>query len=584
MPTHTNDRLVFWTGIAGQEELRLKYADLLKRLNSGELASLDFEELHSSSAMLKGTSTVRINGKDRLLIKPIPVDGETYILILEEILEHRHDKAAHLNGTNRERENRLSKLIASLKETDFVKITNFKAFERTNAPAPVDKEHKQEPKYPTYHNGEYVLLTDQQSQALELDMPFWAVAEAGYGKTLFAAEYMRKWMDKLTQSFKPRSLAEIKREVGEQKPAQAPITMVYVAKNQILVDKFKENYLQHPLSILAYRNIDIQFKTLDTLCRDNLLDPTDRQHESVGQDAFFQWLKQNEQSFDTIVKTKTKGNPSTETVDRHRIFAKPDLLYKEFCHMVVLDEGRYLAEGIPVRGTKDYFTAEERPFLWELCHSYISSLEKTGKYDLALNPPLLKSGCNYVIVADEVQTLAPKEIELITALAKDNETRANATAKQLLLLYGKNQSRILCNRSYFKTLDLHTVRFTKSLRNPHDVTLMANNALKALLNFGKLDKEKEFQAEIMEPNPDKKGEIYWADDLRIPDAMIGDPNLTIVTQPEYVAEAKKRFNTSFVFSPEQIQGLDYDNLVLYKMFSSPIFDAISAHLPEETGE
>src|SRR5881392_1835682 len=106
-PPHTNDRLIFWTGIAGQEELRLKYADLLQRLNAGELAGLDFEELHTTSPQLKGTSTVRINGKDRLLIKPIVADGETYILILDEILEHRHDKAAHLNGTNREKENRL---------------------------------------------------------------------------------------------------------------------------------------------------------------------------------------------------------------------------------------------------------------------------------------------------------------------------------------------------------------------------------------------------------------------------------------------------------------------------------------------
>ena len=226
---------------------------------------------------------------------------------------------------------------------------------------------------------------------------------------------------------------------------------------------------------------------------------------------------------------------------------------------------------------------DERPFLWKLCQDYVSHLEKAEKYDLALNPPPTKARCRYVIIADEVQALAPKEIVLITGLAEDKHTLglAEDKDKELLLLYGKNQSRILCNRTYFSALGLPLVKFTKSLRNPHDVTLMANNAISAQLHFGNPDKEKEFQSEEMEPNLDKKEDIFWADGLNVPESMVGDPSLTIVALAEFVEEAKAKFKTSFVFTPEQIQGADCDNLVLYRMTSSPIFDYISANLPAE---
>lgn len=580
MPTNfSNDRLVFWIGIAGKEELRLKYAnsDVLSRLNAGELTGLCFEKFRTTSPLLKGTATIRINGADRLLIKPILQDGETYILILEEILEHRHDKAAHLNGTNRQRENRLFNLINSLEDKDFEKITNTQAFERNKKPVPEDKEHEQVPKIPSFHNGEYLLLTNQQSQALELDVFFLLVAEAGYGKTLFAAEYMRKLMDRMTQSFKPRLLPEIKE--GLEGEALRPITIVFEAKNPKLVKKFKEQYLEHPLSLLAYRNVQIVFKTLEELCRENVLDPQNRHLESVGQDAFSQWLKQHERAFNTRKKTKSKENPSPSPIDHSRLFSKSELLYKEFCHMLNLEKTQYLASGIPVRGTKDYFAVEERPLIWELGQAYVSSLEKEGKYDPALNPPPLKPAVYDAIIADEVQTLGPKEIEMIVGLAKEDANQR----KQIVWLYGKNQSRILSNRTYFSSLGLPLIKFTKSLRNPQEVTLMANNAIRAQLHFGNPDKQ-EFQTEIMEPNVDKTGEIFWAEGLEIPNAMVGDPQLTIVALPEYVEEARLKFKTAFVFTPEQIQGTDCDNLVLYRMISQPIFEYISANLPAEDVE
>lgn len=550
-------RPILWVGIAGEETLRIQYQAFLTRLIAGE--GLSYEEMHTSSQLLKGMATLRLTLRDRLLVKTIKKNGQNYVLIMEEILEHRHDNSLYLNDndTNKEKEERFLRLISGLKESDFVIITI-----SVPAKTSLDKlaqDYQERPNAPMCHENTYP-LTEQQKQAMDLILPLWVVANAGFGKTYYAAEYLRKWMDALIENLKLQSLAEAQ-----------PMLLVYVAKTEKLVRKFKEQYLALKGAQTAFRQASVQFKTLKELVYDNLLLPEDRKRSCVAEAEFSQWFAR----YQKIWKKKEKADSRAsgrEPIDRSRIFSKTDLVYKEFCYMVVLRQEAYLASGIGVRGTKDYFTAEERIFLWDLCQNYIRQMCDANRYDLSLNPPPFKTGCCHGLIADELQIFSPKEIDMIVRFLIHQQA--------LLLLYGRGQSWNLCNRTFVSALNIPMIQFTKSLRNPYKVTQMANNAIRAQLHFGSPDKQ-EFRSETMEPNCDIQGDIYWEDPSQIPESMCSNPNITLVTRKEYVEEAKKRFRTSLVFTPDQIQGADCDNLVLYKMFDHPVFDHISAHLPEE---
>lgn len=574
-----NDRPQFFYGYAGEEALRTAYSELLQRLQAGELAALHYEEMHTDSTLLKGMATIEINKTDRLLIKPITVNHKQYYLILEAILFHRHDKATYLNGTVLEKEIRYITLLNSLKDRDFVSFASLNTSENTPTTAPKDEKpessRKRAPRTLSFQNGEYLFLTNKQSETLELDLPFSIVAKAGYGKTTLALEYMRRLMFKLLHATERRMLHEIERDLNSKKE---PNTVYYLAKNERLVHRSKENYQSHPLLAPTQMQASVRFMTVEDFCQERVLDPKDKQLIPVNEGAFYLWLEQYQISFNNNKKAHLKDRTVTFEIDQNRIFNKPSLLYTELCYMVCLTETEYLASGITIRGTKDYFTKEERPFLWKLCQDYLMGLKKSGKYNTALNPPALQQECCFAVIADEIQIWSPKEIEIIKAVAQNN---------RILALYGENQSSMICNRTYLSALGLPEVTFNQSLRNPALVTRMANNATLAQRAFGNQNKNKgrgEAESELMEPNEDIEGEIFWADGLEVPDAMLGDLSITVVAPPEYVSEAKKKFNNPpfefpWVYTPKQIQGTDCDNLVLYRMTSAPVFDYISEHLP-----
>lgn len=566
--TFTNNRFAFWDRVAASAEIRKEYKDQLDRLLAGELTGLHYHELRVSGR-LKGTASIYTGYSSRLILVPVP-DSKA-IMVLDEVLEHQYP--AYLEDPAL-LEQRFQQKMGELGPEDYLSCTD-RALE---ASAPETKSTLVEApiwaKQKASLNLKRPVLTDEQNASLELPAPFMVFAEAGFGKTFFAAAYLRKLISKINAS--PQEF-----EMKTDEPT-TPIVFAYVAKAKKLVTSFKEQYKTHP-NHKKSKHAKVQIKTLEDLCRDALA--SDELPNFIGFDRFCSWLAFYQESWKNQEKGKAKEEGRSEDL-YVGIFENPELLYKELIHMVALSKEAYLCSGIPA--TSGYFSLDKRVFLWTLCQNYLLHMEKTKAFDLALNPPLdkLKKGLCHSIIVDESQILSPKEIELLLWLAESKPTAKGKAAyaannNQILWLYGRHQSMNFCNRHYFSALKLPIVTFNKSFRNPWEVTKMANNLTKIELQFGNSDSP-EFQPKEIEPNLTKSGKISWGSPDQIPESMKAgsDHTLRIVTRKEYVEEAKKLFKTKFVFTPEQIQGSDCDNLVLYKMLGNPLFNSISGLLPK----
>lgn len=555
--TLTNNRIIFWDHIAASAELREKYKDIIDRLNAGELTGLHFHELGVSNPRLKGTSSVYTGYGDRLIITPIP--GTNSILILGEVKNHQYPP--YLQDAS-ELEQRVENTLRELKPEDYIP-SDGRAFAAHEKPAAADAASAQI-RYslsPTYYNNRYCLLTDEQSQSLELNAPFMVFAEAGFGKTLYASEYLRKIMLRMKTS--PH---EFEMKAEEASNINPPVIFSYVAKNKKLVGNFREQHKAHPAYRRKCRQGRIQIWNLEDLCRANWI--LDTPAKFANYDSFAHWLMAYKESWRDQEKARTIANHAKGNF-HEQIFENPELIYKELAHMVVLSREAYLQHGIAA--TKGYFNEEERRFLWDLLQNYLKRLEEAKEFDLSLNPPPLKKSAHYCMIVDESQILSPKEIVLLRSLVSQ---------EQIIWLYGRHQSLNFCNRQYFSALNIPHVTFNKNFRNPWEVTMMANNLTRIELLFGNSDSP-EYQPKSIEPNLTKSGKICWGSPEEIPAEMKAgtDSKLRIVTPKEYVDEAKKLFKTELVYTPEQIQGSDCENLVLYKMLSHPIFASISSLMP-----
>lgn len=240
-----------------------------------------------------------------------------------------------------------------------------------------------------------------------------------------------------------------------------------------------------------------------------------------------------------------------------------------------LSETEYLALGV----RQSLFDGEQRRALYELYGRYLEWLKQSGFYEpnLVAHRLTAKATPRYDFLAiDEVQDLTPALLALaLRTLLRPHAFVLAGDANQVVHPNFFSWAKV---RSLFwhglPNLDAgaQVAVLKVSYRNAPEVTRAANRLLVLKhARFGSIDRESNT---LLEPVPGEPGEVRGLA-LSSPEVRALDEKTrrstevaVIVLRDEDKAAAREHFKTPLLFSVLESKGLEYENVVLFRLVSS----------------
>ncbi len=428
-----------------------------------------------------------------------------------------------------------------------------------------DEQHKEvefvEIAEPIFYNQQFNILDETQQKAINVSFPVVGHGPPGSGKTFFTFPAFKK---NYLGSCEP-----IKE--GER------YSLVYSSLLKDLVEWMKDMWSQQvkiwqeeEFVNIDLSKFDIHFKTLEELYKDffNL------NKEFVGQDYFSEWFlnENNRQRINSI----RVGEQKDET--QYGLLLQRNC-YSEFRVMSGYD--CYEDYNRAISGRYSLFPERQRENVWKLYEAYISYLEKADKIDAAFfKLPLNKLGKKRIDfgVFDETQDFSRAQILSCKQLIRNNN---------ICYLVGDHQATF---GAASVIPYINSIFYDERIRNPgknlKELEMFVLNSsyrcfaeAVSFVNFvlqfkyyamgGQKAKDKNEFFYMKPLNQTDDGRILWVNDdelKSIEDNWKEDAGFAVITSKEFAREAEKKFNEYNVFTPEQIKGLQYPRILLYRLF------------------
>jgi|GEM_PF-2582150 hypothetical protein len=364
-----------------------------------------------------------------------------------------------------------------------------------------------------------VNLDAEQQKAVETKFPCLITGFAGSGKTLVALSIIERLFDELDTEGDP---------------------LLYIAPTKALAEHMKELWAGLPASQTTNRE-------LRCVSFDELLEDAYPKQGIVDDQYLENWIKTNAEKY----SLKEKVDASKKIIEEFKLISG-------------LSEGDYLKLG----NRNSYFERSDREKIFQFYKAYRDALNNDGKIHsrfTALPKGYLDSYSAFIV--DEVQNYAPGSL---SGMAK----------RPVCLLGDSNQAPgalPVMTHIKEKLADGRSINLPWVHRSPVAVTAVLNKLLEVRSKMlgGWLERDKKEQKEgdlsIQTPKDALTGVVLHYDDAMqcrlqyFKDKPLG-PDTVIITDAKHVEEAKEKFGTLLVFTPEQTVGLDYPNVVLYRLF------------------
>ncbi|MBA2711871.1 MAG: hypothetical protein H0U57_14935 [Tatlockia sp.] len=263
----------------------------------------------------------------------------------------------------------------------------------------------------------------------------------------------------------------------------------------------------------------------------------------------------------TLAKT-IKGQSLSED-----FYSDSDKIYQEFR----IISGCPSLEDYKKLGQKNTLFANEKEQEW-LYNAYTVYLKKLENSKSIHTPFHQLTKKNYFkrIVVDEAQDFSHLQLAALANLATDKQICYCEDNRQSL---SDNKSKIPFLEKCFNLWGAgsNQVFLPSSYRCPVASVIMANavTELKAMAtDYG--------QQEIKFRENQIKGAVKWIeklDNFQLSELqhLALSPDFAIVTSKENKEDAKQLFKTLLVFTPEEIKGLEYKNILAYRLLDNPLF-------------
>jgi ankyrin repeat protein/DNA replication protein DnaC len=505
----------------------LEHKDLLSDLARGQTAhGANLEKLRNHDVW-----SIRTNRKGRILYTYRNIKGIKHILVLEILDNHEYDKSKFLQKQV------LAYHLEKNKEA-LDKVTE-KDFEQTKIPVIIDSEFKNasfslKPAYE--NNGTYIVLDEVQETSLSAKTPMVIEGPPGSGKT---------------------SLAEIllKQAVENKK------CVLYVTQSFLLADKIKSawmasaEYVAGKADVMAY----------DALLQDLQVD---------GKKIFEIWFST---SIKEIVKDKNAAARFVKEIEK---------VFEEFRIISGYSKQEYTTkEGI---GQKQclYKEVKDRELLYSIyeawkAHLAANNIKLSEFYDFRKE---LKGKYDLVIV-DESQDLSHIQLYNLSRLCKKLniiyciDPRQNLQDENPKLIYLKQ---MLTNKGHQQPTLVQLLTHYRCPKRIMDFALVFNQLRIQLAPKNKAESK-------IADTDNMEGQLEWIDPkdskglakLKI---LSTDANACVVTQKEFITEVREKLGITQVFTPDNVKGLEYKTVVLYKILNTNTLREVNKVLEQTTGK
>lgn len=293
-----------------------------------------------------------------------------------------------------------------------------------------------------------------------------------------------------------------------------------------------------------------------------------------------------ERAWDTknspTIGAQQKNQESAEEILIQRVARRPEHVYQEFrtlCGYHSFDEYNDSV------GSKHslFATVEERRWLWSVYQKYTSHLTLNTEIDLFFNEIALQKRYD-LVVADEAQDKSRKQLRSLSDLTPN---------AQIVYCIGDHQ-RLHDSRSivpFIKSIfwgrpnkkEIHHLPLRASYRCPPKVVQLTNAVLQLQYHVTGGSPDKNELCFITSNESVEKGSFHWLETNADLTPLINDKNnadFVVITTPEFRAEAEALFGKERVFTPEEIKGLEYKHVLLYRILENERYKEASKIIDE----
>src|SRR6266852_5503776 len=451
----------------------------------------------------------RLDRSNRLVFSLYRSHGHTYILVLECIAHHAYNTSRFLRRGGTIDESK----IPTLDHPD---------------QAAAEPLAYMNPQLPTFHLLNKVISFDDAQQAVyTLPPPCIVIGSAGSGKTALTLEKMK----------------------------EVPGEVLYVTRSSYLAHNARTLYYG-----LAYENDDQDVSFLSfTEYLASLRVPPGR--EMVFRD-FAQWF--------------VRHRAASRLTDPHALFEEfQGVLTGPATDRPYLSREEYLGLGI----RQSIFAEDERPHVYDLFAKYLAFMQDNDYYDPNILSyhylPLVEPRYDFVVV-DEVQDLTTIQLQLIlTSLRKPHQFLLCGDANQIV--HPNFFSWSTLKRFFYQQDGLaapaELMRILhNNYRNAVNVIEVANRLLKLKhARFGSVDRESNY---LVRSTGETSGTVLLLADTEPITRELDQKTrqstrcAVVVMHPEHKPAARAHFQTPLIFSFQEANGLEYDNIILYNFTSA----------------
>ena len=509
----------------------------------------NLEKLHSHQTAKNPLCSIRVNRSKRLILTPVKQNGTVTWLLVAVLDSHQYETLSKKNKSW------LAVQIKNALEHDNDITTPTTEGTPTEEPGLpyFHEEHGIE-----FHNDQFFILDEHQQSAKLAPLPLLITGAPGSGKSSVALSLITQYAQNANKEGTRRVL--------------------YITQSEALTEHMKLEWEKiKEINSLDTQDYEVEFKTPQQLFDElHANSSADKPPALVGQNEFITWFSPFTEKELGVLKTarqsvrSKKNQESAEEILIRRLAKCPEHAYQEFRTLCGYQSFEEYNDSV---GSKHslFATVEERRWLWSIYQKYADHLTLNKKIDLFFNEIALQKHYDLVL-ADEAQDLSRKQLRSLSDMTP---------SAQIVYCIGDHQ-RIHDSRSivpFIKSIfwakpnkkEIHHLPLRASYRCPPKVVQLTNAVLQLQYHVtgGSPDKNELFYVTSSESV--EKGSFHWLETNSDLAPLINDKNnadFVVITTPEFRAEAEALFGKERVFTPEEIKGLEYKHVLLYRILEN----------------
>lgn len=485
------------------------YRKSFEMLLAGQSKSVRLEKLKNTDK--KPVYSIRLSDCARAILTVSTIQGKKQWVLLSLLEHHEYDRERTLQegGLTAFFERNRSWLA---EDGRALQAEDFEPCEET----PVEPSTDAIEFSPAYqYQSRFLSLSINQASVLQLSLPAMITGGAGAGKTLLG---FLMWQQYLRANPSARILL-----VSPNKP------LAHLAEREYQ-QRFATSYPEAVFRSCTYEGL------------------SDQPFSDEEERSFFNsWLETYRK------KPAVKSNSLTP-----ELTACPEEIFYEF--RVV---SGYTKEDYFKLGARQASDSSKREWLWTAYQNYLQSL-KDSKLRFAAHLPISEQFPADLLIIDEFQGYSFLQIQSLLILSP-----------HVLVLGDPNQATtsLFSPWNYFKEYFFQKtgrppqeVKLTEVHRCSGPVTALANEILttRNSLLEGLPDR---IACPVLEPI-DRPGQIFLTENSEDPQLLALDQqtSILVISSPEHLEEAKRKFNKAVVLTADQCAGLEADVVVIYRLF------------------